>query len=64
MWVEVKKANSLMVAEMWKELFEGEGVPTRIMPVSGMPIGKESADYRILVPKDKQHIISEVLRKI
>jgi len=64
MWVEVKKANSLMVAEMWKELFEGEGVPTRIMPVSGMPIGQELADYRILVPKDKQHIISEVLRKI
>ena len=64
MWVEVKKANSLMVAEMWKELFEGEGVPTRIMPVSGMPVGQELADYRILVPKDKQHIISEVLRKI
>ena len=64
MWVEVKKAQSLMVAEMWKELFEGEGVPVRIMPVSGIPIGQELADYRILVPKDKQHIISEVLRKI
>ena len=64
MWVEVKKANSLMLAEMWKELFEGEGVPTRIMPVSGLPIGQELAAYRILVPRDKKHIIDEVLRKI
>jgi len=33
MWVEVKQARSLMLAEMWKELFEGEGIPTRILPV-------------------------------
>jgi len=64
MWVEVKKANSLMMAETWKELFEGEGIPARILPTSGKPIGQESATYRILVPKDRQHIIDEVLRKL
>ena len=64
MWVEVKKAKSLMVAEMWKELFEGEGIPTRILPTSGMPIGQESAEYSILVPKDKEHVIKDVLRKL
>ena len=64
MWVEVKKARSLMLAEMWKELFEGEGVPTHILPTSGKPIGQESATYLILVPKDKQHVIEEVLRKL
>jgi len=64
MWVEVKKAQSLMIAEMWKELFEGEGVPTRILPASGEPIGQESATYRVLVPKDRQHVINEVLRKL
>ena len=53
-----------MVAEMWKELFEGEGIPTRIMPVSGLPVGQESTTYRILVPEDKEHIIEEVLRKL
>ena len=53
-----------MTAEMWKELFEGEGIPTRILPVSGKPIGQESAAYRILVPEDKEHIISEVVRKL
>ena len=64
MWVEVKQAQSLMIAEMWKELFEGEGIPARILPASGKPIGQESATYLILVPEDKQHIIEEVLRKL
>ena len=64
MWVEVKKTKSLMVAEMWKELFEGEGIPTHILPASGMPIGQESAEYSVLVPKDKEHVIKDVLRKL
>jgi len=64
MWVEVKKTQSLMLAEMWKELFEGEGIPARILPASGKPIGQELATYRVLVPKDKEHVIREVLRKL
>ncbi len=64
MWVEIRKAKSLMIAETWKELFEGEGIPTRIIPDAGQPMGKETATYRILVPEDKQHVIEEVLRKL
>ena len=64
MWVEVKKAQSLMLAEMGKELFEGEGIPSRIMPSEGLPIGQELTTYRILVPKDKEHVVQEVLRKL
>ena len=64
MWVEAKKAQSLMMAEMWKELFEGEGIPSRILPDSGGPVGQELATYRILVPEDKKHVIEEVLRKL
>jgi len=64
MWKDVKRAQSLMMAEMWKELFEGEGIPTRILPDSGLPVGQELATYRILVPADKQHVIEEVLRKL
>jgi hypothetical protein len=64
MWVEVKKAQTLAIAEMWKEAFEGEGIPTRIMPVSGLPIGQEIAVYSILVPQDKEHVIKDVLRKL
>ncbi len=64
MWVEVKQAKSLMLAEMWKELFEGEGIPTRILPLYGEPPGREMATYSILVPQDKEHVIQEVLRKL
>ncbi|MFC1592818.1 hypothetical protein ACFL4C_02270 [Candidatus Omnitrophota bacterium] len=64
MWTEVKKAQTLMVAEMWKELFEGEGIPARILPDSGISMGQELATYRVLVPEDKEHIITEVLRKL
>ncbi len=64
MWIEIKKTKNLMLAETWKELFEGEGIPTRIMPVSGLPMGQELADYSILVPRDKEHVIKEVLRKL
>jgi len=64
MWVEIKKARNLMTAEMWKELFEGEGIPTRVLPASGEPMDQESTTYRILVPKDREHVIEEVLRKL
>ncbi|MFC1918460.1 putative signal transducing protein [Chloroflexota bacterium] len=64
MWTEVRQANNLMLAEMWKELFEGEGIPARIMPAYGEPMGQEAASYRILVPEDKKHVIEEVLRKL
>ena len=64
MWTEVKQAKNLMIAETWKELFEGEGIPTRILPASGEPMGQELATYRILVPEDKKHVIEEVLRKL
>jgi hypothetical protein len=64
MWVEVKKTKTLVIAEMWKECFEGEGIPTRIMPVAGLPIGQEIAEYSVLVPKDKEHVIKDILRKL
>jgi hypothetical protein len=64
MWVEVKQASSLAIAEMWKEFFEGEGIPTRILPASAEPRDRELAAYSILVPKDKEHVIQEILRKL
>jgi len=64
MWIEVKKAPNLMMAEMWKELFEGEGIPTRILPASGEVPGRELTTYLVLVPEDKKHVIEEVLRKL
>lgn len=51
-----------MIAEMWKELFEGEGVPARILP-QGLVRG-EGVSYQVLVPELKRHIIEEILRKL
>ena len=64
MWVEVKKAQTLVIAEMWKECFEGEGIPTRILPEKGLPAGQELAVYSIQVPQDKEHVVKDILRKL
>ncbi len=64
MWVEIKQVKNLMMAEMWKEFFEGEGIPSRILPASGEAPGRELATYRVLVPEDRKHVIEEVLRKL
>ena len=63
MWVKIKSAPNLIIAEMWKEFFEGEGVPTRILVVPGYPWRMETAPYRVFIPKEKDHVIKEILRK-
>jgi len=62
MWIEIKTVPSLMAAEMWKELFEAEGIPTRILP-QGSDVG-EKAKYRVLIPEIKKHLIEDILRKV
>ena len=62
MWVEFETVRNLITAEMWKELFEAEGIPTRILP-EGSEVG-EKARYRVLIPELKKHLIEDILRKI
>ena len=65
MWVQVKSAPNLIIAEMWKEYFEGEGIPTRILPDKDkQPDSGELASYRIYVSQEKVHVVEEVLRKL
>jgi hypothetical protein len=64
MWVQVKSAPNLVLAEMWKELFEGEGIPTRLLPDPEKPGPKERSGYRVLVSQERVHVIEEVLRKL
>jgi hypothetical protein len=64
MLIEVRKVPNLMLAEMWKEFFEGEGIPTQILPVTGEAPTRELVTYRILVPEDKKHLIDEILRTL
>jgi hypothetical protein len=53
-----------MLAEMWKEYFEGEGIPTQVLPVSGEAPVREMVTYRVLIPDDKRHLIEEILRTL
>jgi hypothetical protein len=64
MWVKVKHAPNLMMAEMWKEFFEGEGIPTRILPDSKELIMREMVPYNIYVSQERVHVVEEVLRKL
>jgi len=62
MWTQIRITPNLMTAEMWKELFEGEGIPTRILP-EGLVMA-EGVSYQVLVPELKKHIVEEILRKL
>ncbi len=65
MWVEYKKAPNLMIAEMWKNLLEGEGLPAKIVP-EGEDITEwaERVPFRVLVPSGREHVADEILRKV
>lgn len=62
MWTEFKVVPNLIVAEMWKELFEAEGIPTRLLPEQFG--GGDQERYRVLVPDLKKHLIDDILRKV
>lgn len=64
MWTEFKKAPNLMTAEMWKEAMEAEGLPTRILPVGNILDWGERVPFLIFVPKGREHVAAEILRKL
>lgn len=64
MWIEYKEAPNLISAEMWKDTLEAEGLPTKIMPTSGLMQWGERATYKIYVPKGREHVADEILRKL
>jgi hypothetical protein len=64
MWIDYKKAPNLMVAEMWKNLLEGEGLPAKILPVGEILDWSEKSAFRILVPKGREHVADEIIRKL
>lgn len=64
MWVQVKSAPNLMMAEMWKEFFEGEGIPARLLEEPGGSGSKELSVYRVMVSEERVHVVREVLKKL
>ena len=64
MWIDYKTAPNLVVAEMWKNLLEGEGLPSKIIPEGNILDWGERVPFRILVPKGREHVADEILRKL
>jgi hypothetical protein len=64
MWVDYMNVSSLIIAEMWKELLEGEGLPTKLLPDGDIRDWKEQASFRVMVPRGREHVADEILRKL
>ena len=64
MWVDFMKAPNLMVAEMWKEVIEAEGLPVRLLPEGDILDWGERVRFRIMVPRGREHVAEEILRKL
>ena len=63
MWSKFMDVKNGYAAEVWKELFDAEGVSNQIKPPinSAVPM---SAPREIWVPDSKTHVAEEILRKI
>lgn len=64
MWVEYMTAPNLMIAEMWKDVLEGDGLPTKILPEGDILTWGERVPFKIYVPKGREHVADEILRKL
>lgn len=63
-WKEFKRVSDLMTAEMWKEVFESEGLPTRILPDGDITKWGEQVPFIVYVPKGREHVAEEIMRKL
>ena len=64
MWVEYIKTTNLITAEMWKEIIEGQGLPVRLLPQGDIRSHGERVPFRIMVPRGREHVADEILRKL
>ena len=64
MWIDFKQAPNLMTAEMWKAVLEAEGLPTRILPEQDILDWGEQIAFRVMVPRGREHVAEEILRKL
>ena len=64
MWVDYREAPNLMIAQMWKDVLEGDGLPTMILPAGDILSWGGRVPFRVLVPKGREHVADEILRKL
>jgi hypothetical protein len=63
-WSRYRTASNLLIAEMWRELFEAEGLPCRILPEEEIRTWSETSRFVVYVPRGREHVAAEILRKI
>jgi hypothetical protein len=63
-WAEFLEAKNRYVAEMWKELFDAEGVATQIVIAGDPATAGDLTPRKLFVPDSKTHVAREILRKI
>jgi len=63
-WTPYKRAANLLIAEMWKELFDAEGLPSRILPEGDIRSWSETSRFIVYVPRGREHVADEILKKI
>jgi hypothetical protein len=49
---------------MWKDTLESEGLPTKILPVGDILNWSEKSGFNVYVPKGREHVADEILRKL
>ncbi len=64
MWTELLEAKNRYIAELWKELFDAEGVATRVIVVGKPEEATDLTPRKLFVPDSKTHVAAEILRKI
>ena len=64
MWIEYRTVPNLMMAQMWKDVLEGDGLPTKILPVGDIMEWGERVPFKVYVPKGREHVADEILRKL
>ena len=64
MWAPIVRATNLMVAEMWRDLFDEELVPAEIFGEEEVLAEGLGLPRRVMVQDSKLHVAEEVLRKI
>ena len=64
MWTELFEARNRYVAEVWRELFNAEGVASRVVLVEDRGVSGDLAPRKIYVPDSKTHVALEIMRKV
>jgi hypothetical protein len=64
MWSELLEAKNRFIAEMWRDLFDAEGIATQVVIVGDRASASDLTPRKIFVPDSKTHVAAEIIRKI